>query len=301
MDTNIETPATGEGAPEVENPTAAPAEVTPPVEGAPPAEGDKPAEPAIPEDALKAAAEKYAASKVQAANKTMAAARRAEKAAESLRTENATVKTELGEYKGFVEQLTKDPDAAFKRLGYGSVKGYIDHVVKLGVGAQPVAETVEQRLERIEKERQDTTGAAQRMAQEAAVAESKRKVFASIDNDKRFDLATTDVGHQLLWEGIEAYHQQHGACPDSAVYEIASRVEKHLEANVSKTRKFSGARPPVNGATPATQAATAGTNGGRTLTNASTSGSPAARVYSLDPEERRKQVTDDMRAAGELT
>lgn len=304
MDTNVvPTPATGDGAPAVVDPSAA----TPPVEVTPPVEGEKQPEqaaaPEIPEEALKVAAAKYAADKVKAANQTMAAARRAERAVETLKTENATVKQELGEYKSFVEQLGKDPDAAFKRLGYGSVKGYIDHVVKIGGGAQPAAETVEQRIERLEKERQEQTSSAARLAQETAVAESKRKVFDAVDKDKRFDLVTTDVGHGLLWDAIEAYHQQHGSCPDEAVYALAERVEKHLEANVSTTRKFSGQRPAEtqNGAPPATQAATAGTNGGRTLTNSSTSSAPAARVYSLDPDERRKQVTEDMRAAGELT
>ena len=310
MDTSETNPTGGEGAPEVENPNAAPVTETPaPSEGeAPaPAEGEQPAAaekpPEIPEETLKAAAEKYAAAKVQAANKTMAAARRAEKASEAVKTENASLKTELGEYKGFVEQLHKDPDGALKRVGFATVKAFVDHVLKVSGEAVPAAETVEERLARIEAEGKERSGAAQKLAQEAAVAESKRKVFAAVDNDKRFDLVTTDVGHNLLWEAIEAYHAQHGSCPDEAVYALADRVEKHLETNVSKTRKFSGQRPAAtqNGATPAAQAANAGTKGGNTLTNSSTAGTPATRVYSLDPEERRRQVNEDMRAAGELT
>lgn len=298
METETIVPASGDGAPVVENPAPVTTE-TPAAEGAAPAE---PAAPEITEPVLAAAAEKFAAAKIKAANQTMAAARRAEKATGEVRQELATVKTELAEYKGFVEQVRTSPSAALQRLGY-TVKSFLDHLRNTDGGEKP-PETVEERLARIEQERATAQAGGQQAATAAQVAASQRKVFEAVDKDPRFDLATTDIGHTMLWDAIEAYHAQHKSCPDAAVFALAARVEKQLETNVARTRKFSGQRPAAtqNGATPAAQAAPAGTNGGNnTLTNASTSGAPAPRVYSLDPEERRRQVNEDMRQAGELS
>lgn len=284
----------------VENPSATPGNPETPVEGVP-AEGAAPAAPEIPEPVLAAAAEKFAAAKIKAANQTMAAARRAEKATTEVRTELATVKTELGEYKGWVDQLRTSPSAALGRLGY-TVKSFLDHLRNTDGGEKP-AETVEERLARIEQERDAQRQGGQKAVDQAQVEASKGRVFSTIDKDSRFDLATTDVGHTMLWDAIEAYHAQYGSCPDPAVFKLAEGVEKRLQANVAKTRMFSGQRPAAtqNGATPAAQAAPAGTNGGNTLTSRDTSGAPAPQVLSLDPEERRRQVNEAMRQAGELT
>lgn len=258
--------------------------------GKPKEEPAKPAE--IPEETLKAAAQKYA-------NRTMAAARRAESAAKALSTENATLKTSLDTHTAFVKELQENPFAAIRRLGFKSIKEFvqkgIDH------GEEPKAPTADDRVTQLEKMLSERDEKAKADAHATAVAEGQRNVFAAVDKlTDKYDFATTEIGHDQLWDGIMEYHRLHGECPDAAVFALADEVEKTLSvkfANVRKLRQDPGAK---TGQTATGKAGTVARGSGKTLTGSATSGSPGKREYSLDADERRKQVVEDMRAAGEL-
>jgi hypothetical protein len=103
----------------------------------------------------------------------------------------------------------------------------------------------------------------------------------------------------MLWDAIEAYHTEYGHVPDEAVFLMADQVEQQLTEKLSKSRKFSVQRQDATkpGATPAGKPPAAGSNGGKTMTNGG-KGAPTRREYSLDPDERRKQIDADLRAEG---
>jgi len=303
-----ETPAAEEvEAPEVEEtPAETPAE-TPPAET--PAEGDKPAEDPvaeaakpkdeqaeITEEALKAAATRYA-------NKTMAAARRARTAAEdaearveSVKTENTTLKAHLDEYKGFVEQLRADPLAALKRVGVGdgTTRGFLDHRI---AGEDKPAPTAEDQIAELRREREKERAEA---AREREVARIDRAIASTVSADKgKFARVSTKYGQNVLWSTIAAYNEQHGQVPDEAIPLLAAEVEKDLRAEFGDpvSAPSSGEKKTTPAAA---DAATAARKSGNTLTNKQSSGGPTVREYSMDPEERRRQVTEDMRKANEL-
>jgi len=268
---------------------AEPAETKEAETGKPKEEPAKPVE--IPEETLRAAAQKFA-------NRTMAAARRAESAAKALTTENATLKQSLQTHTDFVKELRENPFAAIRRLGFNSIKEFVQKGID--TGGEPKAPSADDRVTQLEKliKERDEKAEASRIA--AEVAKSQAAVFSAIDKmADRYDFATTEVGHDELWDAITEYHQLHGECPDNAVFALADEVEKTLTkkfANVKRFRQDPGAKT----GQPAPGKAATGARSGKTLTGSSTSGAPGKREYSLDPDERRKQVVEDMRAAGEL-
>ncbi len=281
-----EAPAEGEPAPEGEKPEPTPEETA--QAAALEAAKAKPAE--ITEEALQAAARKYA-------NQTMAAARRAEARIEATKTENVTLKESVKVYEGFIEELRTNPAAAIKRIGYAGIREFIDRVRDAGEVKEP---TAADEIKALREERRAEKEAAARQAAEARVAEAQTKVYAAIDADKaRWARTATKRGHADLWDAIVAYHDMHGDVPDSAVHLLADEVEKDLRQEFGEPIPVQRQDATKPGA-PAAAAATAGRNSGKTLTNKQTSGAPATRELSLDPEERRRQVNEEMRAAGEL-
>jgi len=250
----------------------------------------KPAE--IPEDVLKAAAVKHA-------NKTMAAARRAEARVETVKAENTKLSGEIGTYREFVQQLASGDPAALARVGFKSPRDYLDKVVAFG-GERP-APTAEDRVAALEKKLGDREQARAQADATAKVEASKAAVFKAIDADTaRFDLATTDVGHEMLWQAVEAYFDEHKECPDEAVYALAEEVEKDLAAKLAKSKKFNGHSQPANKGTPAGTASPATLNPGKTLTGKGSAGAPSVKEYSPDDNVRRKQLEDELRAEGLL-
>lgn len=271
-----------------------------PVEGEAKPEGEeqpaaaeaKPVE--IPEEALKAAAVKYA-------NRTMAAARRAEARVEHVTADNARLTSTVKEYEGFVEGLKRGDATQLKRIGFSGVKHFLEAV--RDAGGEPKPASVEDELGQWRKEREDEKREGERAKQVAAREADRTRVFAAIDAQAgtRYGHATTSIGRDKLWAAIEAYQTVNGSCPNPAVFALADAVEKDLAGEFGPSAKLSG-RPAVTktGTSPANAAASAGKKSGGTLTNRATSGAPAVREYSLDPEERRRQVNEDMRTSGEL-
>jgi len=274
----------------------------PPVEDKPAedpvAEAAKPKDEAaeITEEALKAAATRYA-------NKTMAAARRARTAAEdaetrveTIRSENTTLKGHLDEYKEFVQQLRTDPLAALKRVGVGdgTTRGFLDHRI---AGEDKPAPTAEDQIAELRREREKERAEA---AREREVARIDRAIATTVTADKaKFARVSTKYGTNVLWSTIAAYNEQHGTVPDEAIPLLAAEVEKDLRAEFGDpvSAPSSGEKKTTSAAA---DAATAARTSGKTLTNKQSSGGPTVREYSMDPEERRRQVVEDMRKAGEL-
>ena len=278
-ETTEETPAEGE--PEA----AAEGE-----EGAEPAEAKAPVD--LDEETLRSAAFKFA-------NKTMAAVRRAEKRVEAVKNENATYKQHLQVYAGFVERLQKGDVTALREIGIGSVREFLDRAASFGDPEKP--EPIESRFEKLERQLREKEENGARAAQEAAVADSQAKVFAHIDGDKkRWRFTATKIGHAELWDACGEYFRLHGDVPDAVVPMLADAVEKGLRAEFGEPD--SGLRQPAkNGASPSPAAASGGRNSGKTLTNRGSAGAPAPKRYSDDPDERRKQVAEDLRREGLLS
>jgi hypothetical protein len=297
-------PAEDAETPEVEE-TPAETTETPPAEV--PAEGetaDPVAEAAKPKDekaeiteeALKAAAVRFA-------NKTMAAARRARTAAEdaearieSTKLENTTLKSHLDEYKQFVQDLRTDPLSALKRVGVGdgTTRGFLDHRLAGGEETKP---PVEDQIAELRKEREKERAEA---AREREVARIDRAIATTVTTDKtKFARVSTKYGQNVLWSTIAAYNEQHGQVPDEAIPLLAAEVEKDLRAEFGDpvSAPSSGEKKTTPAAA---DAATAARTSGKTLTNKQSSGGPTVREYSLDPEERQRQVNEDLRKDGLL-
>lgn len=314
MPTETEIPAAGDETTTEEVPadeTAATAETTDagaeaaaePAEGeakpeGEPKEAEKPAV-EIPEEQLKAAAEKYAKGLVVAANRTMAAARRAEQAVERAKGETADLTGKLKLHTDFIAELQSNPFAAIRRLGFKSIREFVEK--GQAAGGEPAAPTADDRvtqLEKLLKERDDRDAAA---AQAKVTEESKARVFGAVDKlTDRYDFAASEIGHDAIWEGIVAYHAQHGDCPDEAVFAIADGVEQELAKKLGNVRKIRQGQGAKTGQPAGSKAGTPARTPGKTIANASTSGAPSTKAYSLDPDERDRQVNEDMRAAGEL-
>jgi hypothetical protein len=263
------------------------------------AKAAKPAE--IPEEVLKAAALKFA-------NRTMAAARRAEQATERVKAENATIASQLKVHTDFVAELQANPFAALRKLGFKSVKDFVQRGID--AGGEPKEPTADDRVTQLEKIIKDRDEQAAKQAAEAQTAQAKRNLFDVLDGKAvesngakyhfpdRWDFAATDVGHDAVWEGIEAYTKQHGTCPDEAVLAIADGVERTLEAKFSNVKKFRQGQGAKTGQPAATKAAPAARTAGKTIANASSSGAPSSKEYSADWDESRKQMIAEMRAEG---
>jgi hypothetical protein len=272
-----------------------------PAEGEAKPEGEpkeaKPAE--IPEAELKAAAEKYAKGLVTAANRTMAAARRAEQAAERGKAEVADLTGKLKLHTDFVAELQTNPFAAIRKIGFKSLREFVER--GKDAGGEPVQPTADDRvtqLEKMLKERDDKEAAREA---ERITEESKGRVFAAIDKlTDRYDFATTDIGHDQLWEGIMTYHKDHGSVPDEVVFIIADGVEKELEKKLSNVRKIRQGQGAKTGQPAGTKAATPARTAGKTIANASASGAPSRKEYSMDPDERDRQINEELRAEGLL-
>lgn len=304
---------------EAETPAAAPAEgeeaaaeveeaaVEAPVEGAAPVEGEqteavevegeeKPPEEAKPEDEKAAITEEaLRVAAVRFANKTMAAARRAEQRTETVKQQNEQLSSSLKLHTDFIQELRTSPLTAIRKLGFQSVRDFLD--AGINAGGEPKApdpvDEVKSLREEIRQEREKAT-------REAQVAAIDNVIATKIDADKKtFARTATKHGKNVLWGEIAAYHKLHGSCPTAAVVQLANIVERDLRSEFGDP-VFA---PPAGAKTPAPapdNAAPGARNGGKTLTNKQTSSAPATREYSLDPDERRRQVTEDMRAAGEL-
>lgn len=307
-----ETPATDEEAGATEGEAAAAEAEGEEKPAGEPEEGAKDGKPAakveIPEAELKAAALKFA-------NRTMAAARRAESAVAAVKAENASVKAEhakvaeqLKIHTDFVAELQQNPFAAIRKLGFKSIKEFVSRGME--AGGEPKDPTPDDRITQLEKLLKDKEAAEAQRAQAAQVETARRNLFDVLDGKAvelagtkyhfpdRWDFATTDIGHEAVWEGIEAYRKEHGACPDEAVLAIADGVEKSLETKFSNVKKFRQAQGAKNGQPAANQAAPAARKAGKTIADASSSGAPSTKEYSLDWDESRKQLQAELRAEG---
>jgi hypothetical protein len=276
----------------VETP-AEPAEGEKKPEGEPKEEPPAAAKPAeIPEDVLKAAAQKFA-------NRTMAAARRAETTAKQLTSENARLKESVGKHDAQMQAWRANPAQVIRDLNFSDVKSFVQAIID--TGGAPKAPTADEKVAQLEKLWRDEKEANESARVAAAVEQSRNTVFGAIDKlTDRYDFATTEVGHEELWDAITEYHSLHGDCPDEAVFALADEVEKTLSAKFANVKRFRQDPGAKTGQPAAKQAANAARGSGKTLAGSSQAGAPGKREYSLDPEERRKQVVEDMRAAGEL-
>ncbi len=286
---------TSEKAPEGDKP----AEGEPAAE-AKPADEAKPAE--IPEADLKAAAEKYAADAVKRANQTMAAARRAERAVDTVKTENANLKKQNEVYEGFVEQIKTQPLAALGRLGFRTFKEFAAHCVATGSDREL---TPEDRISALEKQLRESTEGGKKAEEDRQAQAIQRSLFKALDDHKEvYTRTSTRLGKATLWEAISAYGAKYGLkvheVSDAAIGRLAEEVEKDLRADFGDPTIPASPAATKTGTSAAAPAATAARNGGKTLAGKASSGAPSVKEYSLDPEERRKQVSEDMRAAGEL-
>lgn len=246
----------------------------------------------IPEEELKKLGTKYA-------NGTMAAARRAENRTKTATEENAKLKAELGTHTAFFEELKANPQSAIRRAGYKNVREFID---RCAAGDKEPAEV--DRISEIEKRIKDREEREAAQANARQVEADKKAVSDAITADqKRWTLAAKPRGQRELWDGIVAYHKEHGSCPDEAVYAIADEVEKDLRAEFgAPTTIIPGQGQPAKTATTAAPASAApgAKNSGKTLTNRGSSGAPAVTELSMDPDERRRQVSEQLRAEGLL-
>lgn len=304
---------------EAETPAAAPAEgeaaaaeveetaVETPAEGAAPVEGEqaeavateveeKPPEETKPEDEKAAITEEaLRVAAVRFANKTMAAARRAEQRTETVKQANEQLTSSLKLHTDFIQELRTSPLTAIRKLGFASVRDFLD--AGINAGGEPAAPSPEDRVAALEKQIQDREAKREREAQVAAIDDVIASKIAA--DRKTYARTATKHGTNVLWGEIAAYHKLHGSCPPAAVVQLANIVERDLRSEFGDP-VFA---PPAGAKTPAPapdNAAPGARNGGKTLTNKQTSSAPATREYSLDPDERRRQVTEDMRAAGEL-
>jgi hypothetical protein len=286
----------GEAAPPGDEPVAAAGEGEEGAEGeGKPAKEEKPKTPAEIFASLTEAEQQAIARKH--ANGTMAAARRAEARVEAVKAENAAVKTELGTYKEFTQQLASGDPAALARIGFSSVREFIDRVIAFG-GEKP-APTAEERVAALEKERQEERAATAR----ARVEETKAAVFKALEGKPdKYAWTLTKQGRAEVWQGIESYYAEHGVCPDVAVWAIADAIEAEMEADNAPVaqKKFTGQRQPANNGTDPGTARPGSLNPGKTLTSKGSSGAPVVKELSLDPDERRRQVSEELRAAGIL-
>lgn len=299
------TEAPAEGAPAAEvDPSATPATEAPPAEGAPAAE--TPAAPETPEakaaaeakeGELKIAAEKYAKEQISLANRTMAAARRAEKAIEPVKTENATLKREVEVLGGFVDQLKTKPMEALARLGFPTFRAFAEHVSSSGGEKQ---QTEEERIQALVDARLEAREQpSKKAAQEAAVAAARDAVFKTIDEQKaKYPLTATRLGKSALWEEIITYHDKYGEVPDGAVFYLADQVEAAMRADLGDNVS---ARPAAQQGNPATGAAAPGAStSGKTLAGKSPSSAPAPRRFdpNEDDDARRKRIAAELKSEG---
>ena len=298
-------PATGDPAPAPADETETPGEVVEPA----PAEGEQPAEgaenpdiepaPELPAAAAEVDEETLRSAAFKFANKTMAAVRRAEKRVETVKTENTTLKGHLQTYAGFVERLQKGDPAALREVGFNTVREYLTAVQNFG---EPAANTVETRMEALERQLREREEATARSTHEQTVAESQRLVFAHVDGDKtRWRYTSSEVGHEQLWDSLGEYYRIHGDVPDAAVPLIADAIEKHLRSQFGDGNDSGQRQPAKTGASPSQLAAGGGRNSGKTLTNRGSSGAPAPKRYSDDSDERTRQIMEEMRVEGLLS
>lgn len=242
----------------------------------------------IPEAELRRLGQKFA-------NGTMAAARRAERAAERLTSENATLKAKLTE--GDSRPSLRDkPAEALKAAGFATAREFIDHLVAGGVDKKP--DPLDE-VGKLRKQLEDRDAAEAARVNEAKVEESKAKVAGALKaQGDKYARTSTSLGRDRLWGEIVAYSQAHGSCPDKAVFYLADAVERELRAEFGEPAPRAAAKPasaPAQGA-PGTSSSARAT----TITSKGSAGAPVRREYSLDLDERRAQVNADMLAAGEL-
>lgn len=258
-------------------------------------EAEKPTE--ITEEALRAAAEKFAAEQLKAANKTMAAARRAQAQVELVQQENAQLKQRVTTLDNVVAQAAKDPRVIYQAFGYQTLRAYLEAIE--GTGSQEAkSPTADDRVSALEKQLNDER-------REAA----RSRIFSAVEGQgDKYDLVATDIGKRYLQSAIDEYDRMHGLngrIPESAGLALADEVQKGLEAELSKTKRFSVQRQDATkpgATTPATgKPAAVARNAGKTITNSRMSGATTGqRTYSDDWNESRKQVLEEMRLAGEL-
>lgn len=322
MDTNDTSAAPAEGA---ENPGTEEIEMPTPVEGegvAAPAEGEaapaevveKTPEELAAEEAAKAEADaKFLAELPELlkripeaeqrrlgqkyANGTMAAARRAERAAERLTSENASLKAQIETSKAS-PSLRDDPAGAMKAAGFNTAREFIDYLVTKGAGNEKKPDALDE-VSKLRKEIEDRKAADLERENAAKVEASKQAVAGALKaQGDKYARVSTSIGQSRLWEEIATYQQAHGNCPDAAVFYLADAVERELRAEFGEPAPRSAAKvgsAPAQGA-PGTSARAKAT----TINSKGSSGAPVVREYSLDLDERRAQVNADMLAAGEL-
>lgn len=229
------------------------------------------------------------------ANGTMAAARRAERAVETVKAENAQLKAKLaaGDPR---PSFRKDVKAWMAAEGFTTVRELVDHIA--GNGADQKPDPLDE-VGKLRKELQDQRD-AEKAAEAAVVSErSRAAVAAAVDADKaRFARVATPTGKARLWGEIQAYWSEHGSCPDAAVFKLADLLERELRTEFGDPAPRPAAR--VASASGAGAPGASASAGSPTITSKGASGAPVVRKYSLDPDERRAQVTADMLANGEL-
>lgn len=244
----------------------------------------------IPEAEQRRLGQKYA-------NGTMAAARRAERAAERLTSENTTLKAQIETSKAS-PSLRDDPAGAMKAAGFATAREFIDYLVTKGAGNEKKPDALDE-VGKLRKEIEDRKAADLARENDAKVEASKVAVAGALKaQGDKYARVSTSIGQSRLWDEIAVYQRTHGNCPDAALFYLADGVERELRAEFGEPAPRAAAKPgsaPAQGATGTSARAKAAT-----ITSRGTSGAPVVREYSLDLDERRAQVNADMLAAGEL-
>lgn len=269
--------------------------------------GEKPGEPEKPaaklvsdlsDDELRAIGLKFA-------NKTMAAARRAERAVDSVKTENVKLREDVKVYGEWFAELRSTPLSALKRAGFETFRDFAAHVAANGGDAKP--ETPEDRIARLERTLGERDQREAARSTEAQVTELRTAVFEAIDGNKaEFARTATSHGKRELWDAVEQYAKMHRIpvhqVPDVAIGALAKETEKLLRAEFGEPASVNGSPGPgaKQGNTGAAPAARAPSTSGNGLAGKAQSGAPKTREYSMDPDERRKQVDADLRKEGLL-
>lgn len=252
---------------------------------------------------LKTAAAQYAKEQIALANRTMAAARRAERAVDAVKTDNAKLKEDVRVYTDFVDQLRSQPLTALGRLGFKTFKEFADHCVAAGGDAKPKTDT--DRLSDLERKLADREEGGKKAEADRAATAFQSVLFKAVDEQKAtFTRTATKLGKATLWEAIGHYGKTHGIpvheMPDQVVAALAQEVEKDLRADFGDPTISGSQADAKTGDSAAAAAASAARNSGKTLAGKPTSGAPGAKKYSLDPDERQRQVNEEMRAEGLL-
>ncbi len=161
-----------------------------------------------------------------------------------------------------------------------------------GEAKSPTADDRVAAIEKRLKDDQDARSAAEKAATvTAAKAQIAEEIKAAGDT---YELINATGNHDLVWEAMQAYFDEHGSAPAPA--DVAAAVEKHLEEELlekaAKSKKFQARVGAIRTTTASKGAAPhQQSTGAVTLTNTDTPEVPSSDDdFPANPREREKAV-----------